>query len=188
MFQVESTARCPRTPVLLLALAEAGVAFEIVVRPDGYFEHNHGEPGPRFDAGDGPRIGLAALLETVRTLPGLGDADGADRWFRKFEAVRGVMPRLAAAARAGQPPAAADLDVVTGFVADLETSLGTGLWVAGENFSAADVALSFVAFLRRVGLDIGPRTHQWLARVHARASWQQVVERFPSAAELAAPR
>ena len=192
MFHVESTERCPRTPVLLFALAEAGLPFEIEIRLDGYFEQNHREPGPRFDAGDGPRIGLSELLDTVRTLPGLrspssDEAERADGWFRRLELVRGVMPRLAGAKRAGQEPAAADLAVVRAFTADLEASLEIGPWIGGDTFSSADIALSFVGFLSRVGLPLGPRTRQWLARVQTRPSWQQVVERFPSAAGLAAP-
>lgn len=192
MFHIESTAHCPRTPVLLLALAEAGLPFEIELRPDGYFEQNHGEPGPRFDGPDGPRIGLSALLETVRTLPALRpasdqDAQRVDTWFPKLEVLRAAMPRIVAAKRTGQAPAPDDVALAAQFVAELEASLETHPWVAGDSFSSADVALSFVGFLGRVGLAIGPRAAQWLARIHARPAWHQVVDRFGHAASLAAP-
>lgn len=189
MFHIESTAQCPRTPVLLLGLVEASVGFEIEIRPDGWFEQNHGEAGPRFTGPDGVRIGLAAVLDTVQTLPGLvppsaDEAERANAWFPKLTAVRAVMPRLIAAKRAGQVPADADVAVATQFVADLETSLETRPWLAGETFSSADVALSFVGFFVRLGLAFGPRTADWLARVHARPSWREVVQRFPFAATL----
>lgn len=186
MFHIETTARCPRTPVLLFALAEAGAPFEVEIRPDGYFEETYREPGPRFDGGDGPRLGLSPLLEVVRTLAGLRPegpeaAARADAWFAELEDVRAAMPKIVGARRAGREPAAEDLAVVQAFVGALEERLEASPWTSGDAFSSSDVGLSFVGFLSRVGLPVGARTREWLARVRSRPAWAEVLARYPSA-------
>jgi glutathione S-transferase len=78
--------------------------------------------------------------------------------------------------------------VIDGFVAPnikrqlvfMESELEKRPWFAGSDFSAADVQMSFpleVAAVRG-GLDARyPRLTDWLARIHARASYQTALKR-----------
>ncbi|HSB24119.1 MAG TPA: glutathione S-transferase [Burkholderiaceae bacterium] len=79
--------------------------------------------------------------------------------------------------------------VMTGFVtpniqrqlAYMEGELATCAWFAGDEFSAADVMMSFpleVAMVRG-GLDAAthPRLTDWLARIHARPAYQAALQR-----------
>ena len=62
----------------------------------------------------------------------------------------------------------------------IEAELGRTAWFAGEDFSAADVQMSFPleATAARGGLDARrPRTMAFLARIHARAAYQRALER-----------
>jgi glutathione S-transferase len=62
----------------------------------------------------------------------------------------------------------------------LEAELAGGPWFAGEQFSAADIQLSFPleAAAARGGLDAGrPRLMEFLARIHARPAYQRALER-----------
>jgi glutathione S-transferase len=62
----------------------------------------------------------------------------------------------------------------------LEAELGAGPWFAGEQFSAADVQMSFPleAAAARGGLDKSrPRLMDFLARIHARPAYQRALER-----------
>ncbi len=62
----------------------------------------------------------------------------------------------------------------------LEGELGTSAWFAGEEFTAADVQLSFPLEAAQVrgGLDQRrPRLMDFLARIHARPAYQRAVER-----------
>jgi len=62
----------------------------------------------------------------------------------------------------------------------MEGELGKSTWFAGEQFSAADIQMSFVgeAFAARGGLDASkPKMWDWLKRIHARPAYQRAVER-----------
>jgi glutathione S-transferase len=62
----------------------------------------------------------------------------------------------------------------------LEGELGKSAWFAGEEFSAADIQMSFPleAFAARGGLDAGrPRLWALLQRIHARPAYQRALER-----------
>jgi len=62
----------------------------------------------------------------------------------------------------------------------MEGELGKSTWFAGEQFSAADIQMSFVAeaFAARGGLDAGkPRLWAYLQRIHARPAYHRAVER-----------
>ena len=62
----------------------------------------------------------------------------------------------------------------------MEAELSAHTWFAGEEFTAADVQMSFpleVAVLR-AGLDAGrPRLTAFLERIHARAAYKRALER-----------
>jgi glutathione S-transferase len=62
----------------------------------------------------------------------------------------------------------------------MEAELARSEWFAGSEFSAADVQMSFpleVAAVRG-GLDARlPKLTDWLARIHARPSYQQALKR-----------
>ncbi len=62
----------------------------------------------------------------------------------------------------------------------LEAELGKSAWFAGEQFTAADIQLSFVleAAAARGGLGAQyPNLTAWLARIHARPAYQRALER-----------
>jgi glutathione S-transferase len=62
----------------------------------------------------------------------------------------------------------------------MEAELARSAWFAGENFSAADVQMSFPveAARARAGLDASrPRLMDYLARIHARPAYQRALER-----------
>jgi glutathione S-transferase len=61
----------------------------------------------------------------------------------------------------------------------LEGELGKSAWFAGEDFSAADIQLSFPleAFAARGGLDASyPRLSAFLQRIHARPAYQRALQ------------
>ena len=62
----------------------------------------------------------------------------------------------------------------------MEASLKDGLWFAGQEFSAADIQMSFPleAAQARAGLDASrPRLMDFLQRIHARPAYQRALER-----------
>jgi len=62
----------------------------------------------------------------------------------------------------------------------LESELANGSWFAGENFSAADIMLSFPLEVARVraGLDrTRPRLMDFLQRIHTRPAYQRALEK-----------
>lgn len=62
----------------------------------------------------------------------------------------------------------------------VEQSLDAGGWFAGQEFSAADIQMSFpveAALLRGGGDAAFPRLRDWLARVHQRPAWRRALER-----------
>jgi glutathione S-transferase len=61
----------------------------------------------------------------------------------------------------------------------MEGELGKSSWFAGEEFSAADIVMSFPVegFAARGGLDASrPKLWAWLERIRARPAYQRVVE------------
>ena len=62
----------------------------------------------------------------------------------------------------------------------MEAEMGKSTWFAGEQFSAADIQMSFPveAFAMRGGLDASrPNLWAYLKRIHARPAYQRAVER-----------
>ena len=62
----------------------------------------------------------------------------------------------------------------------LEAELGRFRWFAGDEFSAADIQMSFPleAATKRAGLDASrPRLCDFLSRIHARPAYQRALER-----------
>jgi len=62
----------------------------------------------------------------------------------------------------------------------MEAALGKSTWFAGEDFSAADIQMSFPveAARARAGLDASrPKLMAYLARIHARPAYQRALER-----------
>jgi len=60
----------------------------------------------------------------------------------------------------------------------MEAELGKARWFAGENFSAADIQMSFPveAAAARAGLGAYPKLADFLARIHARPAYQRALE------------
>ncbi len=69
-----------------------------------------------------------------------------------------------------------EFDIVLGYI---EQSLGEGGWILGEQFTAADIQLSFVPELARsmIPIDGYHRTIAWLARCRARPAYAASLER-----------
>ena len=62
----------------------------------------------------------------------------------------------------------------------MEDELEKGTWFAGEEFTAADIQMSFVveASAARGGLDhTRPRLMAWLERIHARPAYNRALEK-----------
>jgi glutathione S-transferase len=62
----------------------------------------------------------------------------------------------------------------------MEGELARSAWFAGDEFSAADIQMSFPveAAAQKAGLDAGrPKLMAWLARIHARPAYQRALER-----------
>jgi glutathione S-transferase len=62
----------------------------------------------------------------------------------------------------------------------MEAELGRSAWFAGDEFSVADIQMSFPveAGADRAGLKDGrPRLADWLQRIHARPAWKRALER-----------
>ncbi|MES2535521.1 MAG: glutathione S-transferase [Pseudomonadota bacterium] len=62
----------------------------------------------------------------------------------------------------------------------LETEIGKGTWFAGEQFTAADIQMSFPleAAAKRAGLHASrPRLMDFLERIHARPAYRRALER-----------
>ncbi len=88
-----------------------------------------------------------------------------------------------------KPIASAIADKVLGTLVDpnlkrqldfIEAELQRSEWLAGAEFSAADIQMSFPleAARQRAGLDASrPKAMAWLARIHARPAYQQALQR-----------
>jgi glutathione S-transferase len=62
----------------------------------------------------------------------------------------------------------------------IERALGEHPWFAGEQFSAADIQMSFPveASAARGGVGAGtPKAQAWLDRIHTRPAYQKALER-----------
>jgi len=80
----------------------------------------------------------------------------------------------------GKPARKPMLQMLGRHLAWLDRELAGRPWFAGEDFSAADIMMSFPleASRARGGLDSRyPRLIDWLARIHARPAWRAALER-----------
>ena len=62
----------------------------------------------------------------------------------------------------------------------MESELAKFRWFAGDEFTAADIQMSFPleAAVKRAGLDASrPRLMDFLVRIHARPAYQRALER-----------
>jgi glutathione S-transferase len=89
--------------------------------------------------------------------------------------VRPIVRRVAQRAIQGfiEPQIALHLDY-------MEAELGKGPWFAGEDFTGADIQVSFPleAAAARGGLDAGrPRLWDFLERIHARPAYRRALDR-----------
>lgn len=89
--------------------------------------------------------------------------------------LRPIIRRIAQRAQAGftDPQITRHLDY-------LESELGRSTWFAGEEFSAADIQMSFPleAAQARAGLDARwPKLSAFLERIHARPAYRRALEK-----------
>jgi len=88
-----------------------------------------------------------------------------------------VIGRLGLLGRPARKPIQAMLDVHLDW---LEAELAERPWFAGDDFTAADVMMSFPleAARQRGGLDASrPNLTDWLERIHARPAYGRALER-----------
>lgn len=180
---VTSTANCPRTPVLLLALEESERSYQLELVEDGWFQRHHGAPGPLVVDGAHTGLGMDVVLEVLVDTAALApDPDAArlrDRWIAALRATQGVLARIAEARRSGNVDPA-DVAALHGFVGEVEAALGARPWLSGDAFGAADVALVPIARMGRFGVPLGPNVRAWLERIRARPAWSRVAAALPT--------
>ena len=132
----------------------------------------------------------AAIIEHLVALTGeFGPPPGADAQ-RRFHMVRhyaegSLMPPLLALLVVGRlglfgrPARKPLLAMFAEHLAWLDSELASRAWFAGDEFSAADVMMSFPleAARSRAGLDQRyPNILAWLAKIHARPAYQRALE------------
>jgi glutathione S-transferase len=69
-------------------------------------------------------------------------------------------------------------------LADMEKTLASSAWLAGDTFSLAECAIvPYILRLEKLGLarmwERRPRVADWYARVQARPSWAEAIAAFP---------
>ena len=62
----------------------------------------------------------------------------------------------------------------------MEKELGRTAWFAGDDFTGADIMMSFpveACAMRGEGLGVRPKLQEWLSRIHARPAYQAALKR-----------
>lgn len=164
---IETTALCPRVPVLLFAAEELGLAVELTVRPTGYLLQQYDSVGPILHDEGKTLVGLDdALLEMGRDLN--------DREYEELVAaigfhVKAVRPALLALVRR-EPQALARmercLDEVDARVHD-EPSPADWLEIPLMKLPSLGVSLS-----------AWPRLEMHTDQIAHRATWKRTVSRL----------
>lgn len=182
---IETTARCPRAPILLFAVEECEVDYDLVIRPDGYFEQTYGTIGPVAVVDDEPFVGLDTALRAAAAslLPEEPERRrGVDRWLEAHattgrDAYLGVVR--------GMPDGRAGLERWFGHMAEaLENRefLEHTLTLADcHNVAAILLQMQF-------GVEPQPRRFaDYVRELAARPAWQRTARRLSDARNAAGP-
>ena len=174
MIRIRSTPNCVNTPRVLIALEEAGVAYETAPVEPGYFRATYGVVGPSFEDGDLEIVEPGAVLRHVGRAYGLmprdlrGQAE-ADRWIDFYRRLGDTMYP--------DPKREALIDQLR----HVERRLADGPFLLGS-FSIVDcgyASLNLPDARRRLPLDALPGLTAWLDRIAARPSWARATARVP---------
>jgi glutathione S-transferase len=168
VIRLETTARCGRTPDVVLALEELGVAYELVQQSDGHFTETYGRMGPLLRDADIAMFEPPAMLRHLArkygpnpALPeGPAELAEADAWMDYvYSQLRPALSRLGAQRSApggGNAAVTADeLGRLTGVLKVADKTLRDREYLLGR-FTLADCTLSLLPMLPRLGLDLSP--------------------------------
>jgi glutathione S-transferase len=168
MLTLETTARCGRTPDVVLALEELAVPYELVQRSEGHFTEMYGRMGPLL------RDGALEIFEPPAMLRHLGRAHGpsvllpdgpaelaqSDAWMDFiYSQLRPALGRLGTQRMApggGVASVIADeLGRLTGVLKVADKTLREREFLLGR-FTLADCTFSLLPMVARVGFDLSP--------------------------------
>ena len=192
-----------RSQRVLWLLEELGLAYEVrryernrktmLAPPELKAVHPLGKSPVIADTDDGRVVAeTGAIVEYVveradGRLGAPGHRDAALRYRHVLHYAEGsMMPPLLAKlvldrlGLLGKPAVGAVQGMIDVHLDWLETELAARPWFAGEDFTAADVMMSFPleACRQRAGLDRHrPRLIDWLERIHARPAYARALER-----------
>ncbi|HVZ53694.1 MAG TPA: glutathione S-transferase family protein [Pseudolabrys sp.] len=108
------------------------------------------------------------------------DPEELKAWFAGLDPARYERTKAAVELGIEAPQFAAAIQRIEKMAADMDTSLARGPWLAGEQFSLADIAYaSYMARFEHLGIDRSianrPRVRDWRARLFARPSYKSGV-------------
>jgi glutathione S-transferase len=168
MITLETTPRCGRTPDVVLALEELGVAYELVTRDEGHFTSTYGRMGPLL------RDGALVLFEPTAMLRHLARTHGpgpvvpegaaelaqADAWMDfVYSQLRPALSRMGnqrMSPGGGNPAVIADeLGRLTGVLKVADKTLREREFLLGR-FTLADCTFSLLPMMGRFGFDLSP--------------------------------
>jgi glutathione S-transferase len=175
---LETTPDCKVTPRVLLAIEEAAVPVELVVRDEGHFVDAHGIPGPCLVEGDFRLFEGNAIMRYVgRSHPAAGllpkdprDLAQMDRWI-DFSILR-----------IGMSVAGGQMDAAMRYLGVLDRVVAGDVWLC-KTFSLADCSFATLAMLAaQLPIARVPNVGAYLERLRARPAWSRVMARLQSAA------
>ena len=163
MIRLKTTARCMRTPDVVMALEELGVAYAVERVSDGFFSSMFGRMGPQLLDGELGVFEPAAIIRHLarQHAPLSGeDACRADEWMDlAISQLRPAVGRLGAQRRApggGVPATIADeTDRLTSALTVIDRGLRDREFLLGR-FTIVDCAFTMLAMLPMLGVDLEP--------------------------------
>jgi len=189
VIRLKSTARCLRTPDVVMALEELAVPYELERVGDGYFSGAFGRIGPQLLDGELAVFEPAAIIRHLarQHAPFTGaEACAADQWMDfAISQLRPAAARLGAQRMAPGGGAAASIadetQKLTTALAVLEHQVRDREFLLGR-FTVVDCAFSLLAVLPMFGLDLAPfeALSAYRARLLARPSWSRTLARVQS--------
>lgn len=186
MLNVETTANCPRVPVLLYGLEELGADYALRLRPNGYFNETYGTIGPALIEGDLVVLRLdAALRHAARRVGRLLPAEPADlaraeSWMEMLStSLRPAIVRCLRARSEGEKDKDAE-ETFAGCLSLLETELEGKAYLLGEELTIADLPYIAVRRLPLVAPNLGnyPNAAAYFERLLARDAFKRAQERL----------
>ena len=187
--KLSTTARCGRTPAVLLALEELGLPYSVEVMPEGSFTERLGRMGPVLEDGahtvfehNAMLRHLARLNPTSSLSPANEDeASAMDQWMDfSLSHLRANLARLgdAMAANPGTSPPPELLTPLKRALTVLDAAVAKQDFLLGR-FTFADCAFAGLEMLSRLGPVMNglPPLQAWIERIAGRPAWMRVKAR-----------